>query len=115
MVAGDPDKEGEPFVIRIQGKDGAKVPPHWHPTDENVTVLRGTFLVGMGDHYDEAKLQGHARWRLRSGRQGDAALRQGQGRDRGPGSWHGAVQGELGEPVGGRSRSPQMSACRVLN
>jgi quercetin dioxygenase-like cupin family protein len=60
VVSGNPDKEGEPFVIRIQGKDGAKVPPHWHPTDENVTVLRGTFLVGMGESYDEAKLQAMA-------------------------------------------------------
>jgi quercetin dioxygenase-like cupin family protein len=60
VVSGDIDKEGEPFVIRLRGKDGAKVPAHWHPTDESVTVLRGTFLVGMGDGYDEAKLQAMA-------------------------------------------------------
>jgi quercetin dioxygenase-like cupin family protein len=37
--------------------DGAKIPAHWHPTDENVTVLKGTFLVGMEGDVDEVKLQ----------------------------------------------------------
>jgi hypothetical protein len=27
------------------------------PEDENITVLTGTFLVGMGDHFDEGKLK----------------------------------------------------------
>ncbi len=56
-VSGDPDAEGAPFVVRIRCADGTKIPAHWHPTDENVTVLKGTFLVGMGESFDEAKLQ----------------------------------------------------------
>ena len=56
-VAGDSNAEGTPFVVRIRCTDGSKIPAHWHPTDENVTVLKGTFLVGMGDSFDEAKLQ----------------------------------------------------------
>src|SRR6266581_1518719 len=48
-VAGDPSAEGTPFVVRLRCVDGAKIPAHWHPTDENVTVLKGTFLAGMGD------------------------------------------------------------------
>lgn len=56
-VSGDPSAEGAPFVLRIRCADGAKIPAHWHPTDENVTVLKGTFLVGMGESFDEAKLQ----------------------------------------------------------
>jgi anti-sigma factor ChrR (cupin superfamily) len=55
-VAGDPSAEGTPFVARIRCVDGAKIPAHWHPTDENVTVLKGTFLVGMGETFDETKL-----------------------------------------------------------
>lgn len=55
-VSGDPNAEGTPFVLRIRCADGAKVPPHWHPTDENLTVLKGTFLVGMGETFDETKL-----------------------------------------------------------
>jgi len=56
-VSGDPNGDGTPFVIRIRCTDGAKIPAHWHPTDENVTVLKGTFLVGMGETFDESKLQ----------------------------------------------------------
>jgi quercetin dioxygenase-like cupin family protein len=56
-VSGDLNAEGSPFVIRIRCADGAKIPAHWHPTDENVTVLKGTFLVGMGETFDESKLQ----------------------------------------------------------
>ena len=56
VVAGDPNAEGGAFVVRLRCEDGAKVPAHWHPTDENVTVLKGTFLVGMGETFDEKKL-----------------------------------------------------------
>ncbi len=56
-VAGDYNAEGEPFVVRLRCADGTKIPAHWHPTDENVTVLKGTFLVGMGETFDESKLQ----------------------------------------------------------
>ncbi len=57
VVEGNPDAEGQPFVIRFRCVDGAKVPAHWHPTDEQLTVLKGAFLVGMGDTFDESKLQ----------------------------------------------------------
>jgi anti-sigma factor ChrR (cupin superfamily) len=56
-VAGDMNAEGAPFVLRIRCADGSQIPAHWHPTDENVTVLKGTFLVGMGESFDESKLQ----------------------------------------------------------
>jgi len=56
-VSGDPNAEGAPFVLRLRCVDGAKIPAHWHPTDENVTVLKGTFLVGMGETFDESKLK----------------------------------------------------------
>jgi anti-sigma factor ChrR (cupin superfamily) len=57
QVSGDPNAEGSPFVIRLRCADGTKIPAHWHPTDENVTVLKGTFLVAMGETFDESKLQ----------------------------------------------------------
>src|SRR4029077_3489325 len=56
-VSGDPNADGAPFVVRLRCADGAKIPAHWHPTDENVTVLKGTLLVGMGETFDESKLQ----------------------------------------------------------
>ncbi len=56
-VSGNPDAEGAPFVIRLKCVAGTVIPAHWHPTDENVTVLTGTFQVGMGDKYDATKLE----------------------------------------------------------
>ncbi len=56
-VSGDFNAEAMPFVLRIRCADGTKIPAHWHPADENVTVLKGTFLVGMGEAFDETKLQ----------------------------------------------------------
>src|SRR5579883_3115802 len=52
IVQGDPTKEGEPFVIRIRSAPGTVLPPHWHPIDENITVLSGVFCVGTGDKVD---------------------------------------------------------------
>jgi hypothetical protein len=54
VLAGDPGKDG-PFTARAWLPDGYRVPPHWHPTAENVTVLSGTFHVGAGDSFDTAK------------------------------------------------------------
>jgi quercetin dioxygenase-like cupin family protein len=57
VVSGDPNAAGASYVLRIRCADGAKIPAHWHPEDENATVLKGTFLVGIGESYDETKLQ----------------------------------------------------------
>ncbi|HEV8589664.1 MAG TPA: cupin domain-containing protein [Pyrinomonadaceae bacterium] len=54
VVSGDPSKAGAPFTMRAKFPDGYKVPPHWHPTDENVTVIQGTINIGMGDKFDES-------------------------------------------------------------
>ena len=51
-IAGDPSKP-EPFTIRLQFPAGYRIPPHWHPTDEHVTVLSGTFAAGMGKAWDD--------------------------------------------------------------
>jgi quercetin dioxygenase-like cupin family protein len=54
VVSGDPDQAGAPFVMRFRYRGPARVPPHWHPTDEHITVLSGTFVVGMGERFDES-------------------------------------------------------------
>jgi quercetin dioxygenase-like cupin family protein len=56
-VNGDSSVEGAPFVLRLRCAAGTKIPAHWHPTDENVTVLQGTFQVGMGEKFDATKLE----------------------------------------------------------
>jgi quercetin dioxygenase-like cupin family protein len=55
VLAGDPSK-GDEFVVRLDLPDGYTIAPHWHPTDEHVTVVKGTFLVGMGDRIDPSKM-----------------------------------------------------------
>ena len=51
VIAGDPSKEGL-YVVRLKLPAGYKIMPHWHPTDEHVTVLSGGFAVGMGENFD---------------------------------------------------------------
>jgi hypothetical protein len=53
VLDGDPAKSGAPYVLRAKLPDGYKVPPHWHPTDENVTVIRGVLGVGKGEKFDK--------------------------------------------------------------
>jgi len=54
VVSGDPGKAA-PFTVELSFPDGYRIPPHFHPTDENVVVKKGTFLVGMGDTLDVSK------------------------------------------------------------
>ena len=56
VLEGDPTASSGDFTIRLKLPDGYKIPPHWHPTRENVTVISGTFKVGMGDTFDESKM-----------------------------------------------------------
>lgn len=54
LLAGDPAGTG--FIsIRLKLPAGYKIPPHWHPTDEHVTVISGTLALGMGDVIDPKK------------------------------------------------------------
>ena len=55
VLEGDPTAAGT-FTIRLKLPNGYKIPPHTHPTVENVTVLSGTFRAGMGTAFDDAKL-----------------------------------------------------------
>jgi quercetin dioxygenase-like cupin family protein len=54
VISGDPFKEGL-YVIRLKMPADYKVPAHYHPRYENVTVLSGEFNVGMGDKLDTTK------------------------------------------------------------
>ena len=54
VLEGDPAKEG-PFVFRVKVPDGYRIPPHTHPKAERVTVISGTFHLGMGEKFDQTK------------------------------------------------------------
>ena len=54
VLAGDPSAPGI-FVIRLKMPAGYRVPAHSHASSEYVTVVAGTFNLGMGDKLDMAK------------------------------------------------------------
>ncbi len=56
VVQGDPSAAGVIFTVRLRFPNGYVLPPHFHPTDEHVTVMSGTFLVGLGDVFSEQAL-----------------------------------------------------------
>jgi hypothetical protein len=55
VLEGDPKVAG-PFTMRLSFPDGYRIPAHSHPAIERVTVIEGTFRVGMGDKFDASAL-----------------------------------------------------------
>jgi quercetin dioxygenase-like cupin family protein len=55
VLEGDPTKPGA-YTMRLKMPDGYKIPPHHHLRREHVTVISGAFKVGMGDTFDEGKM-----------------------------------------------------------
>lgn len=53
VISGDPGSTGL-VTVRLEMPAGYKIAPHFHPTDEHVTVLKGNFAIGMGDVVDKA-------------------------------------------------------------
>jgi len=49
VLEGDPSVANQPFAVRVRFPDGYRMPAHYHPTAENITVMSGTFLLKMGD------------------------------------------------------------------
>jgi len=54
VLDGDMAKKGSQFTVRLRLPAGYKIAPHFHPADEHVTVLSGSFYMGMGDKLDES-------------------------------------------------------------
>ncbi|MEO7674965.1 MAG: cupin domain-containing protein [Pyrinomonadaceae bacterium] len=52
VLEGDPTKEGF-FTMRLWLPNGFRISPHWHPKTEHVTVISGTFNLGMGEKFDQ--------------------------------------------------------------
>ena len=55
VLQGNPAAAGE-YTVRLRMPSGYKIAPHWHPTDENITVISGTLKVGMGKTFDEKNM-----------------------------------------------------------
>ena len=56
VLEGDPKKPGI-STFRLKLPAGYKVPPHWHPADERVTVISGVFALGTGEDWDDSTVQ----------------------------------------------------------
>lgn len=55
VLEGNPMKPG-PYTMRLKMPDGYKIPPHHHARREHVTVVSGSFKVGMGDKFEDDKM-----------------------------------------------------------
>jgi hypothetical protein len=99
-----PFKEGAPYTLRLKMPDGYHIGTHWHPTDEDVTVLSGTLGAGMGDKFDPAAGKFLKPGGIRVHAQGGASLRLGKRSDCYSGSRDRTIRIHLREP--GR-RPPQ--------
>jgi Galactose oxidase, central domain len=55
VLEGDPGAPGAAYSLLLRMRDGAWIPPHWHPLDKRVVVLGGTLLMGTGDSVDAAR------------------------------------------------------------
>lgn len=56
VLQGNPMQPGL-YTVRLRMPNGYKIAPHTHPTDENVTVISGHFLVGMGSTFDAKSMK----------------------------------------------------------
>jgi len=50
-----PMNEPVPFTARLRLPANYRIPAHWHPAVERITVLSGTFYMGAGEVLDTAK------------------------------------------------------------
>lgn len=56
ILYGDPEKAGEPFVMRIRELPGTRIPLHSHPVDEHITVVQGTWYFAVGERWESTAL-----------------------------------------------------------
>jgi len=93
VLYGDPSKAG-PFCMRLMAPAGYKIPPHWHSQAEALTVISGTFYLGMGDKMDATAAQPLKAGLSLSTAQG-TSLRVFQGGVGGPVKWRRSVRHHL--------------------
>ena len=51
-IEGDRSAPNVLFTYRLKMPDNYKIPPHFHPADEHLTVVAGTFNMGVGEKFD---------------------------------------------------------------
>jgi quercetin dioxygenase-like cupin family protein len=58
VIVGQPSQPG-PYAVRVRVPHGVKLMPHKHPEDRVYTVISGVFYIGLGDEFDEDKLNAY--------------------------------------------------------
>ena len=58
VLHGDPAAKGN-YTLRLRFPAEYKFPVHWHPGGEHLTVLWGTFMLGMGSTEDWTTVRTH--------------------------------------------------------
>jgi len=58
VVVGHPSEPG-PYVVRVKVPSGVRLMPHRHQEDRVYTVMSGVFYIGLGDQFDETRLQAY--------------------------------------------------------
>jgi hypothetical protein len=48
VLEGDLDKANVLYTFRTELPDHFMIPPHFHPADEHITIIAGTFNMGHG-------------------------------------------------------------------
>lgn len=56
VLSGDPSKPGSVYTVRLKLPANMQIAPHTHGDTENVTVVSGTLLVGVGSSFDAAHM-----------------------------------------------------------
>jgi quercetin dioxygenase-like cupin family protein len=56
-IEGDRSAPNVLFTYRLKMPDGYRIAPHFHPADEHLTVISGTFNMGLGEKFDEKSLK----------------------------------------------------------
>ena len=50
-----PLNQAVPIMFRLKFPPNFKVPPHWHPGVEHITIISGTLHMGIGSNFDRSK------------------------------------------------------------
>ncbi len=58
VVVGHHPEPG-PYVVRVKVPLDVQLMPHRHQEDRTYTVISGVFYVGLGEQFDESKLQAY--------------------------------------------------------
>lgn len=56
-VVGNPAKAGAYYAYLLKAPAGGEAPPHFHGMTENVTVISGDFMVGLGDSINQSAMK----------------------------------------------------------